>query len=141
MRRFLRFLRAMNSFFRLEMIDIFSFISCFNTFLWNCLIRPLRSWQIDYFTCGSCNASYIVKTFRHMKVRPSEHQAISTRASKHLKGTLPTSVRDHVLDCNNIVAWDDFKVLGRESNQLLLEIKESLFLKRDRPLLNKNMEL
>ena len=76
-----------------------------------------------------------------MKVMPSEHQAISTRPSKHLKGTFPTSVRDHVLDCNNIVAWDEFKVLGRESNQLLLEIKESLFLKRDRPLLNKNMEL
>ena len=76
-----------------------------------------------------------------MKVRPSEHQAISTRASKHLKGTLPTSVTDHMLDCNNIVAWDDFKVLSRESNQLLLEIKESLFIKRDRPLLSKNMEL
>ena len=31
----------------------------------------------------------------------------------------------------NIVAWDYFNVLGRESNHWLLEIKESLFIKRD----------
>ena len=38
-----------------------------------------------------------------------------------------------------MVAWDEIKVLGRESNHWLLEIKESLFIKRDRPLLNKNI--
>ena len=41
--------------------------------------------QIYNFTCGSCNASYIGKTFRHMKVRVSEHQGISPRTGKHLK--------------------------------------------------------
>ena len=102
------FLRAMNSFFRLEMIDIFSFMSGFNNCLWHCLTRLLCSWQIDYFMCGSCNASYIGKTFRHMKVRVSEHQWISTRAGQYLKGTLSTSMRDHMLHCNHIVAWDDF---------------------------------
>ena len=35
--------------------------------------EPLRSCQIYNFTCGSCNASYIGKTFRHMKVGVSEH--------------------------------------------------------------------
>ena len=44
-----------------------------------------------------------------------------------------------MLDCNYLVTWDDFKVLGRESNHWLLEIKESLFIKRDRPSLNKNI--
>ena len=101
--------------------------------------EPLRSCQIYKFMCRSCNASYIGKTFRHMKVRVSEHQGVSPRTGKHLKGTLSTSVRDHMLDCNHMVAWDDFKVLGRESNHWLLEIKESLFIKRDRPSLNKNI--
>ena len=101
--------------------------------------EPLRSCQIYNFTCGSCSASYIGKTFRHMKVRVSELQGVSPQTAKHLKGTLSTSVRDHMLDCNHIVAWDDFKVLGRESNHWLLEIKESLFIKRDRPSLNKNI--
>ena len=101
--------------------------------------EPLRSCQVYNFTCRSCNASYIGKTFRHMKVRVSEHQGVSPRTGKHLKGTLSTSVRNHMLDCNHVVAWDDFKVLGRESNHWLLEIKESLFIKRDRPSLNKNI--
>ena len=101
--------------------------------------EPLRSCQIYNFTCGSCNASYTGKTFRHMKVRVSEHQGVSPRTGKHLKGTLSTSMRDHMLDCNHIVAWGDFKVLGGESNHWFLEIKESLFIKRDRPSLNKNI--
>ena len=64
-----------------------------------------------------------------MKVRVSEHQGISPRTGKHLKGTLPISVREHTLDCNHVIAWDDFKVLGKETNHWLLEIKESYLLK------------
>ena len=37
------------------------------------LPEPLRSCQIYNFTCGSCNVSYICKTFRHSKVRVWEH--------------------------------------------------------------------
>ena len=44
-----------------------------------------------------------------------------------------------MLDCNYLVAWDDFKVLGREYNIWLLRIREILFIKRDGPLLNKNI--
>ena len=101
--------------------------------------EPLRSCQIYNFMCGSYNASYIGKLFRHIKVRVSEHQGVSHWTGKHLKGTLSTSVRDHMLDCNHIVGWDVFKVLGRESNHWLLEIKESLFIKGERPSLNKNI--
>ena len=61
----------------------------------------LRSYQIYNFTCGSCNVSYIGKTFRHMKVRVSEDQGVLPGTGKHLKWTLSTSVRDHRLDCNH----------------------------------------
>ena len=74
-----------------------------------------------------------------MKVRVSEHQGVLPRTGKHLKGTLSTPVRDHMLDCNHIVAWHDFKVLGLDANDWLLEIKDNLFIKRDRPSLNKNI--
>ena len=37
------------------------------------------------------------------------------------------------------VLHEDFKFLGNESNKYLLELKESLFIKRDRPSLNKNL--
>ena len=66
----------------------------------NIVPKHLRFCQIYNFMCGSCNASYIGKTFRCMKVRVSEHQGVSPRTGNHLKGTLSTSVRDYMLDCN-----------------------------------------
>ena len=36
-----------------------------------------------------------------MKIRVSEHQGVSPRTGKDLKGTLGASVRDHTLDCNS----------------------------------------
>ena len=74
-----------------------------------------------------------------MKVRVSEYQGVSPQTGKIVKGTLSTSVRDHMLECDHIVTWDNFKVLVRESNHWLMEIKESLFIKRDKPSLNKNI--
>ena len=74
-----------------------------------------------------------------MKVRVSEHQGMSPQTGKIVKGTFSTSVRDHMLKYDHIVTWDDFKVLGREPNHWLLDIKECLFIKRDKPSLNKNI--
>ena len=73
-----------------------------------------------------------------MKVRVSEYQGVSPRTGKQVKGTLSTSVRDHMLDCDHIVTWEDFFIIGRESNHYLLETKESHFIKRDKPSLNRN---
>ena len=98
----------------------------------------LQSNFVYKFKCGSCTASYYGKTYRHMKVRVSEHQGVSPRTGKRVKGTLSTSVRDHMLDCDHRVAWEDFSIIGRESNHYLLETKESLFIKRDNPSLNRN---
>ena len=65
-----------------------------------------------------------------MKVRVSEHQCVSPKRGKQVKGTLSTSMRNHMLDCDHIIR--------RESNHYLLETKESLFVKRDNPSLNSN---
>ena len=89
--------------------------------------------------CGSCSASYTGKTFGHLKVRVSEHQGVSHETRKIVKGNLSTSVCDHMLERDHSVTWDDFEVLGRESQHWLLEIKESLFIKTEKPLLNKNI--
>ena len=101
--------------------------------------EALRSNLIYKFSCGSCTASYIGKTYRHFKVRVSEHQGVSPRMGKPVKGTLSTSVRDHMLVCDHKVVHEDFKFLGNESNRYFLELKESLFIKRDKPSPNKNL--
>ena len=73
------------------------------------------------FECGSCKASYYSKTYRRMKIQVSEHQGVSSRTGKRMKGTLSASVRDH-----HTLAWEDFSIIDRESNHYLLETKESL---------------
>ena len=60
--------------------------------------ETLQSNFVHKFKCGSCTASYYGKTYRHLMVRVSEHQAVSSRTGKRIKGTLSTSVRDHMLD-------------------------------------------
>ena len=100
--------------------------------------ETLQSNFVYKFKCGSCKASYYGKTYRHMKVRVSEHQGVSPRTGKRVKGTLSTSVRDHMLNCDHTVAWEDFSITGREPNQYLLGTKESLFIKRENPSLYRN---
>ena len=103
------------------------------------LPEPLLSCQKYKFTCGGCSASYTGNTFRHLKIRVSEHQSVSPRTDKIVKGTLSTLTRVHMLKSDHTVTWDDFEVPGRESNHWVLEIKEILFIKRDKPSLNKNI--
>ena len=103
------------------------------------VLGTLRSNLIYKFSCGSCTVSYIGKTYRHFKVRVSEHQGVSPRTGKPVKGTLSTSVRDHMLVCDHKVVHEDFKFLGNEPNRYLLELKGSLFIKRDKPSLNNNL--
>ena len=59
--------------------------------------ETLQSSLIYKFLCRSCTASYIGKTYRHFKVRVSEHQGVSPRMGEPVKGTLSTSVRYHML--------------------------------------------
>ena len=70
------------------------------------------------------NESNVGKTYRHFKVRVSEHQGVSPRTSKPFEGTLSTSVGDHMLVWDHKVVHEDFKFLGNESNRYLLELKE-----------------
>ena len=61
-----------------------------------------------------------------MKVRVPEHQEVSPRIEKPVKGIVSTSVRDHVVVCYHQEAWDSFRILGSESNKLILELKKTL---------------
>ena len=63
---------------------------------------------------------------------------LSPKTGKRVKDTLSTSVREHMLDCDHTVDWEDFSIIGRESNNYLLETKESLFIQRENPSLNRS---
>ena len=95
--------------------------------------ETLQSNFVSKFKCGSCTASYYGKTYRHMKVWVSEHQGVSLRTGKCVKGTLSTSLRYYILDCDHTVAWEDFSTIVRESNNYLLETKEAFSLNETIP--------
>ena len=91
------------------------------------------------YTCGRCNSTYYGETDRHLKVRSGEHIGISPLTFKKTKPSKESAIRDHLLNCNNIPSFEEFTILTNGNNKFDLEIKESLLIKRDRPILNKNI--
>ena len=87
-------------------------------------------------TCGRCNSSYCGETERHLKVRFSEHIGISPLTFKKKKPSKECLMRDHLLQCDNNPSFDEFTTLAHGDKKHLLEIKESLLIKRDQPVLN-----
>ena len=54
----------------------------------------------------SAEAEQLPITYKDMKGRVSEHQVVSPRTGKRVKGALPTIVMDHLLHCDREVAWE-----------------------------------
>ena len=76
---------------------------------------------------------------RHLNVRIGEYISISPLTRKPVKPK-NSSVADHLLLRNHSASYGDFNTLTRENKKLLLELKESLLIMRDKPSLNRNIE-
>ena len=87
--------------------------------------------------CLECNCSYCDETDRHLKVRSGEHIGILT--FRKVKPPKESTIRDHLLNCNNILSFYEFTILAYEHHKFIFEIKESFLIKRDRPALNKKI--
>ena len=99
----------------------------------------LMSDVVYEYTCGRCNLSYYGETERHLKVRPGEHIGISPLTLKKTKPSKESSIRGHLLKCDNNPSFDEFTILAHGNKKYLLEIKETFLIKRDQPVLNKNI--
>ena len=97
----------------------------------------LVSGVIYKYTCSRCNSTYVGKTKRHTHHRFAEHAGRSPLTGKLVKGQGSTTVRDHMLTCDTVVSNDNFEILGRDSVDYYLKIKESIFIKLEKPSLNK----
>ena len=51
------------------------------------------------------------------------------------------AVSDHRLQCDCVISFGDFDVLASDTNNFRLLIKESLLIKRDKPILNRTIKL
>ena len=103
------------------------------------LPSDLVSGVVYKYTCGRCNSTYYGETDRHLKVSSGEHIGISPLTFKKTKPSKESAVRDRLLNCNSIPSFEEFTILKNVNNKFNLEIKESLLVKRDKPILNKNI--
>ena len=65
---------------------------------------------------------------------------ISNLTRKRLTSVKQSAVSDHLLECNCSVDFDHFDILTSDTKKFKLLIKESLFIKRDQPQLNKTIK-
>ena len=104
------------------------------------LERKICSGIIYHYTCSNCEVTYYRKTFRHFYTRAAEHMGISNPTGKHLKNFMRSAISDHLLQCNCTINFDDFDIFAAESNKFKLLLRESLLIKRDKPILNRTIK-
>ena len=104
--------------------------------------KCLKSHLIYNFKCGSCEASYVGKTFRHYQIRTSEHLGISKLTNKPLSYSenTATAIRKHQHYENHNNTAESFKIIGYAKNESHLLIKESLSIQQLNPVLNKTVK-
>ena len=103
------------------------------------LTFDLVSGAVYKCTCGRCNSFCYGETDRHLKVRSGEDIGISPWKFRKVKPSKESAIGEHLLNCNNISSFDEFTILSYGHHTYILEIKESLLIKRDRPVRNKNI--
>ena len=100
--------------------------------------KHLWSHNVYKFKCTGCDSSYIGLAERHTHVRLCDHLGKSWRTNGKIVG-VATEVKDHVKIKKCQISFDNFKIIGGDNDSYRLKIKESLFIKKDRPNLNKNV--
>ena len=60
----------------------------------------------------------------------------SYRKMPHTINIKQSAISDHLLQCNCAINFDDFSVLAVDCNKFKLLLRESLLIKRDKPILN-----
>ena len=97
----------------------------------------LQSGVVYQYTCSRCNSAYIGETTRHTKRRFHEHMGKSALTGKRLTNPIPSAVNDHSRTCMTTIEEKDFTILCRDTiSEHNLQIKETLFIHRDKPVLN-----
>ena len=61
---------------------------------------------------------------------------ISNWTGEHVKNVKESAVSDHLLQCHWVIDFDRFDIFDPDNNSFRLLIKESLLIKRDKPVLN-----
>ena len=61
-----------------------------------------------------------------------------TRFKEHTKTEKATGVGEHCNNTGHSVSWDNTKVLAREQDWLKRKVKEAIYIKQQRPIMNRD---
>ena len=89
--------------------------------------------------CSCCNTTYDGQTQRHFFVGASEGLGIAPLTDKFVKTPKKFAIFDHMLLDGHKASFNNFSMLLKESNPFQLQLKESLLISRDKPILDKNI--
>ena len=94
--------------------------SCMNKFIYK-------------YTCGSCNASYIGKSYRHFKARVYEHLGKSYHTDSWLGCPAHSEIRNHCHKEDHAIVPGNFVIIDRTNFKNDLLLLESLHQKTKKP--------
>ena len=104
----------------------------------------LQSSVVYKYECHCCNAMYIGKTKRQLRVRIHEHLGRSVRTNRPLTNPSFSAIREHSLGADHPILMSSFTVLSSQPSDRELCISESLLTIKFKPSLvnnEKSMEL
>ena len=93
--------------------------SCMNKFIYK-------------YTCGSCNASYIGKSYRHFKARVYEHLGKSYHTDSWLGCPVHSEIRNHCHKEDHAIVPGNFVIIDRTNYKNDLLLLESLHQKNNK---------
>ena len=93
----------------------------------------LRARIVYKFSCASCNACYVGETSRHFSTRVHEH--LSSDRSSHVYKHLQASE-----SCRTSCNLDCFKILDSAPTKYQVKLKESMYIKWEKPDLNQQVK-
>ena len=100
-------------------------------------LDPLLCSSVVYkFDCGSCNASYVGSTARHLKTRIDEHRGVSHRTGVPLGRPSASSIREHWHECSHPFNKSNFTVIDHCNSPYDLRLLESIYILKQKPNLN-----
>ena len=92
----------------------------------------LRTRVVYKFSCASCNACYVGETSRHFSTQVREH-ILSDRSSNVFKHLQSSEF------CRASCTPDCFEILDSAATKYQVKLKESMFIKWERPDLNQQV--
>ena len=101
------------------------------------LHKGMQANVVYKYCCPNYGISYIGSTIRNLSTRAAEHAGVSVRTQRSLSQPPHSHIREHHVTCKSpAINIEHFAILGKNSNKIDIRILESLYINKQKPVLN-----